>query len=262
MITTLCTHSLTHPLTHPLTHSGKVKQRVDILLNKIVDPNSEKKPFLLLLNIQIPGDPPVSILSYFILPPNWKEALVEADGKKKAENYIKLVEKFIDVPLTEAGRSAVWEANKGAPPLFSDITWSKESEPGGYPLGLFINKRFKLIPSVIDGPWVVRHSLSISPSVTCSFVHSLTQVQLAVKSTPVILGQKVAQRYFRGENYLEIDVHVGSSLVAANIVGLCRGYATQFSTNMGLVIQGYLLTNSLTHSHTIHSLFIFSCRRK
>ena len=61
---------------------------------------------------------------------------------------------------------------------------------------------------------------------------------MAVKSTPVILGQKVAQRYFRGENYLEIDVHVGSSLVAANIVGLCRGYATQFSTNMALVIQG------------------------
>ena len=101
------------------------------------------------------------------MPPDWKESLIDTDGKKKAENYIKLVENFIDVPLTEAGRSAIWEANKGTPPLFSDITWSKESEPGGYPLGLFINKRFKLIPSVIDGPWVVR----LARIVTCHLLN-------------------------------------------------------------------------------------------
>lgn len=61
---------------------------------------------------------------------------------------------------------------------------------------------------------------------------------MAVQSTPVLLGQKVAQRYFRTENYLEVDVHVGSSVIAANIVGLIRGYASSFSTNMGVVIQG------------------------
>jgi hypothetical protein len=58
------------------------------------------------------------------------------------------------------------------------------------------------------------------------------------RSTPVCLGQKVVQRYFRGDNYLEIDVHVGSSVIASNIVGLCRGYAKQFICNLGVVIQG------------------------
>lgn len=70
---------------------------------------------------------------------------------------------------------------------------------------------------IVDGPWLVK---------------------LSVRSTPVLLGQKVAQRYFRGDNYLEIDVHVGSSMIASNIVGLCRGYSTSFICHMGIVIQG------------------------
>jgi hypothetical protein len=53
-----------------------------------------------------------------------------------------------------------------------------------------------------------------------------------------LLGQKVAQRYFRGENYFEVDVHVGSSSVASQIVGVCRGYASAFTANLGVVIQG------------------------
>jgi hypothetical protein len=34
--------------------------------------------------------------------------------------------------------------------------------------------------------------------------------------------QQIVQRYYRGEYYLEVDVHVGSSVLAAQIVGLCR----------------------------------------
>jgi hypothetical protein len=52
----------------------------------------------------------------------------------------------------------------------------------------FRNERFKLIPSITAGPWVVR---------------------AAVRNTPALLGKKVVQRYFRGDDYLEIDVHVG-----------------------------------------------------
>jgi hypothetical protein len=32
-------------------------------------------------------------------------------------------------------------------------------------------------------------------------------------------GQKVTQRYYFGEGYVETDVHVGSSSIAANITG-------------------------------------------
>lgn len=58
---------------------------------------------------------------------------------------------------------------------------------GALPLKDFRNKRFKLVPLITDGPWVVR---------------------TAVRSQPAILGQKVALRHFRGPGYVETDVQV------------------------------------------------------
>jgi hypothetical protein len=55
---------------------------------------------------------------------------------------------------------------------------------------------------------------------------------MAVSSTPVIVGQKVVQRYFRGLHYVEVDLHIGSSKIADNIVALCRTYSTAFACNI------------------------------
>ena len=52
----------------------------------------------------------------------------------------------------------------------------------------FRNQRFKLIPRIVDGPWVARN---------------------AVPQKPSLLGKCLAQRYFRGECYIETDVHIG-----------------------------------------------------
>lgn len=41
--------------------------------------------------------------------------------------------------------------------------------------------RFKLCPRIVEGPFVVRHG---------------------IPNKPAILGKKLTQRYFRGENYL------------------------------------------------------------
>ena len=49
----------------------------------------------------------------------------------------------------------------------------------------------------------------------------------------MLLGQKVVQRYYRGERYMEIDVHVGCSSIADNIVGVCRSYSKAFICNLG-----------------------------
>lgn len=45
------------------------------------------------------------------------------------------------------------------------------------------NKKFKLIPRIVKGSWIVKQS---------------------VGTTPVLLGQKLATRYFRGPNYFEV----------------------------------------------------------
>lgn len=58
------------------------------------------------------------------------------------------------------------------------------------------------------------------------------------RSQPALLGRKVVQRYYRGANYMEIDVYVGSSIIASQIVGICRGYGKHFTCNIGIMIQG------------------------
>ena len=103
---------------------------------------------------------------------------------------------------------------KGNAPL---VTPPDPLDRGVFPLSDFRHKRFKLIPQITEGPWVV---------------------QKAVGSTPAILGQKVTQRYYRGRNYIETDVHVGSSIVASQIVGLCRGYAKYLTVDIHIVLQG------------------------
>jgi hypothetical protein len=76
--------------------------------------------------------------------------------------------------------------------------------------------RFKLIPKIVDGNIVVR---------------------IAVKDTPAILGTKLAQTYHRGENYFELDVDVGSSSVAREIVRVAIGYSKAIVVDMGFVLE-------------------------
>ena len=55
------------------------------------------------------------------------------------------------------------------------------------------------------------------------------------RSQPALLGRKVVQRYYRGDNYMEIDVYVGSSVIASQIVSICRGYGKHFTCNIGML---------------------------
>ncbi len=66
----------------------------------------------------------------------------------------------------------------------------------------FQNARFKLIPAIVDGPWLVR---------------------TAVPNRPALTGNKLTQRYFMGPNYMEVDMDIQSSAIAASTVALCRG---------------------------------------
>jgi hypothetical protein len=36
-----------------------------------------------------------------------------------------------------------------------DIVWPGPDDPGCYPQSNFRNQRFKLVPQMLDGPWVV-----------------------------------------------------------------------------------------------------------
>jgi len=77
---------------------------------------------------------------------------------------------------------------------------------------------FKLIPRITEGSWIVKQS---------------------VGTTPCLLGHKLAQRYSRGPNYVEVDVDVASSSVAATVVGLVMGATKSVVVDMGIVLQGH-----------------------
>ncbi|CAN0268628.1 unnamed protein product [Ectocarpus sp. 12 AP-2014] len=94
----------------------------------------------------------------------------------------------------------------------------RNRDPAGLlPMDDFRNQRFKLIPSVVSGPFIVRK---------------------AVGNKPALLGRKVSQRYFRGPGYVETDVDVGSSMIAEKIVSLCRGYAKALTVELGICLEG------------------------
>ena len=81
----------------------------------------------------------------------------------------------------------------------------------------FRNNRFKLIPRVLDGNMIIK---------------------MAVKDTPTLIGNKLKQYYFKGDNYFEIDIDVGSSSVARNVVGLAIGYSKNIVVDIGFCLQG------------------------
>lgn len=215
---------------------GAAKERVDEL-HKL--PGC---PFVFVVNFQIPGDPPVSLTNYFCVPPDVRERYA-GEGTEQA---LALFEEFIRIPATEEERLRAWGLASGSEDsgenestvsgvphpaqqsggggggiwgmkMPSDVTMPDGTLPGELPLSDFRNVHFKMIPLVTEGPWVVK---------------------TAIPSKPVILGKKLAVRYFSGPGYFEVDVHVGSSSIAANVTGFARGYSKAFAADMGIVLQG------------------------
>jgi hypothetical protein len=80
----------------------------------------------------------------------------------------------------------------------------------------FRNARFKLIPSVSDGPWLVKS---------------------AVGSRPALLGKTLKQRFFICDGITEVDVDCNSSPAAGRIVSLVKSYSRELTVDLAFVIE-------------------------
>lgn len=87
-------------------------------------------------------------------------------------------------------------------------------------------KTLKLVPVVVEGPWVVRNMIA---------------------GKPVIIGNKLPVSYHYGSpdkarglaEYLELDLDIGSSSTKAKgIVSACQRYMNSITADIGIVIQG------------------------
>ncbi|CAI9762881.1 unnamed protein product [Fraxinus pennsylvanica] len=81
----------------------------------------------------------------------------------------------------------------------------------------FRNSRLKLIANIVKGPWIVRKA--VGEQAIC------------------IIGRSVTCKYCLGENFIEVDIDIGSSVVANAIVHLAFGYISRLTVELAFLIE-------------------------
>ncbi|EOA36937.1 hypothetical protein CARUB_v10009838mg [Capsella rubella] len=77
--------------------------------------------------------------------------------------------------------------------------------------------RLKLIANIVKGPWIVRKA--VGEQAIC------------------VIGRALSCKYVLGENFVEVDVDIGSSMVASAIVHLAFGYITTLTVDLAFLIE-------------------------
>lgn len=136
----------------------------------------EGQPFIFVVNFQVPGDPPLSMVHFFGIPDR-------ASCPPDAGPFFRMLDKFLHFtnnPLEGEEESQGEEEEEVGPRDGEHLSVGDVSpllEPdvhlGEFSLDDFKNRRFKLIPLIVDGPMAVKW---------------------AVGAKPTLLGQKVTQR--------------------------------------------------------------------
>ncbi|KAK1367640.1 protein ENHANCED DISEASE RESISTANCE 2-like [Heracleum sosnowskyi] len=81
----------------------------------------------------------------------------------------------------------------------------------------FRDSRFKMVNHIVKGPWIVKTTVG--------------------NYSACLLGKALDCHYHRGENYLEIDVDIGSSAIATTILHLALGCVTAVTIDMGFTVE-------------------------
>lgn len=81
----------------------------------------------------------------------------------------------------------------------------------------FRNSRFKIVNRIEKGPWIVKAAVG--------------------NYSACLLGKALVCNYYKGENYLEVDVDIGSSAIASAILKLALGCVTAVTIDMGFVVE-------------------------
>ncbi|KAI9081804.1 hypothetical protein K1719_036226 [Acacia pycnantha] len=138
------------------------------------------------------------------------------------------VRKVIDDEFSAGDKPFVWAFNLQVPTKdnYSAVAYftTKEPIPEGSLMDKFLkgddafkNSRLKLIANIVKGPWIVRKA--VGEQAIC------------------IIGRALTCKYCTGENFLEVDIDIGSSMVASAIVHLAFGYISTLTVDLAFLIE-------------------------
>ncbi|KQJ95415.1 protein ENHANCED DISEASE RESISTANCE 2 isoform X1 [Brachypodium distachyon] len=138
------------------------------------------------------------------------------------------VRKAIDEEVSHGNQPFVWAFNLQLPSKenYSAVFYfvSPKPAPEGSLMDQFLKgddafrkSRLKLIANVVKGPWIVR--TAVGEQAIC------------------ILGRALSCKYVQGSNFIEVDVDIGSSIVANAIVHLAFGYVTTLTVDLAFLIE-------------------------
>ncbi|KAG4244988.1 hypothetical protein PC116_g7180 [Phytophthora cactorum] len=99
------------------------------------------------------------------------------------------------------------------PPSEANALWQRFLESDDN----FRKERLKLVPTVHDGPWLVRKS---------------------VGAKPLIIAKALETSFYQTPAYLEVVVDICSDRIAKHVTALCRSHSTRLTVDVGYVVEG------------------------
>lgn len=139
------------------------------------------------------------------------------------------VRKVIDKEFPYGDRPFVWAFNLQLPTKdnYSVVAYFATEEPmvEGSLMDKFLkgndafrnSRLLKMIANIVNGPWIVRKA--IGEQAIC------------------MIGHALSWKYCVAENFIEVDIDIGSSMVAAAIVHLPFGYVTTLTVDLAFLIE-------------------------
>ncbi|XP_068324622.1 protein ENHANCED DISEASE RESISTANCE 2-like [Pyrus communis] len=138
------------------------------------------------------------------------------------------VKKAIEEEFPTGDKPFVWAFNLQVPNKdnYSAVAYftTREPIPEGSLMDQFLkgddgfrNSRLKLIANIVKGPWIVRKA--VGEQAIC------------------IIGRALSCYYCASDSFLEVDVDIGSSMVASAIVHLAFGYITTLTVDLAFLIE-------------------------
>lgn len=138
------------------------------------------------------------------------------------------VRKAIEEAFPTGDKPFVWAFNLQVPSKenYSAIAYFVATKP--IPEGSLIDQflkgddafrlsRLKLIANIVQGPWIVKKA--VGEQAIC------------------VIGHALSCNYCVGENFLEVDMDIGSSMVAKAIVHLAFGYITTLTVDLAFLLE-------------------------